>query len=188
MSTPAQPEQGSAPAQPAHTSAPPRHAHDSAPSRREEPSRAGRAYAYGVSAGMVALMLFPLFRSPPVDSFPLSTYPMFSRGRSDATTVVERAVGVDSRGGRRPIPPRLVGSDEVLQAKATLAHSIRRGARAARALCRDIAARAARDDAFADLVTVEIRTDTFDGIAFFEGREAPIDAKVHATCKVGKRR
>ncbi|WP_438035652.1 hypothetical protein [Sorangium sp. So ce204] len=146
-----------------------------------------RAYAYGVTAALLLLMLAPLFRRPPVDSFPLSTYPMFSWGRHDARTAVERAVGVDSRGGRRPIPPRLVGSEEVLQAKATLAHSIRQGARAARALCRGIASRVAAEDRYADVVAVEIRTDTFDAVAFFEGQEAPIDAKLHATCKVGAR-
>ncbi|MGK3965458.1 hypothetical protein WMF38_14935 [Sorangium sp. So ce118] len=146
-----------------------------------------RAYAYGVTAGLLLLMLAPLFRRPPVDSFPLSTYPMFSWGRHDARTTVERAVGVDSRGGRRPIPPRLVGSEEVLQAKATLAHSIRQGARATRALCRGIAARVAEQSGQADLVSVEIRTDTFDAVAFFEGQEAPIDSKLHATCKVGAR-
>ncbi|WP_437679729.1 hypothetical protein [Sorangium sp. So ce131] len=146
-----------------------------------------KAYAYGVSAGLVLLMLTPLFRRPPVDSFPLSTYPMFSWGRHDARTTVERAVGVSSRGERRPIPPRLVGSEEVLQAKATLAQSIRQGARAARALCRGIAARVAEQDSYADVVAIEIRTDTFDAVAFFDGQEAPVDSKLHATCKVGAR-
>ncbi|WP_437280905.1 hypothetical protein WME90_10205 [Sorangium sp. So ce375] len=146
-----------------------------------------RAYAYGVTAVFLLLMLAPLFRRPPVDSFPLSTYPMFSWGRHDAQTAVERAVGVDSRGGRRPIPPHLVGSEEVLQAKATLAQSIRQGARAVRALCRGIATRVAAQDGHADIVAVEIRTDTFDAVAFFEGQEAPIDSKLHATCKVGAR-
>ncbi|KYF88332.1 hypothetical protein BE20_23250, partial [Sorangium cellulosum] len=146
-----------------------------------------KGYAYGVTAGLVLLMLAPLFRRPPVDSFPLSTYPMFSWGRHDARTTVERAVGVDSRGERRPIPPRLVGSEEVLQAKATLAQSIRQGARAARALCRGVAARVAEDDRYADVVKVEIRTDTFDAVAFFDGHETPVDSKLHATCKVGAR-
>ncbi|WP_437783404.1 hypothetical protein [Sorangium sp. So ce1097] len=146
-----------------------------------------RAYAYAVTAGLVLLMLAPLLRRPPVDSFPLSTYPMFSWGRRDARTTVERAVGVDARGGRRPIPPRLVGSEEVLQARATLAQSIRQGARAARALCRGIASRVAGQPGHADIVTVEIRTDTFDAIAFFDGHEAPLDSKLHATCKVRAR-
>ncbi|WP_437489021.1 hypothetical protein WME75_09910 [Sorangium sp. So ce1014] len=146
-----------------------------------------KVYAYGVTAGLVLLMLAPLFRRPPADSFPLSTYPMFSWGRHDARTAVERAIGVDSRGERRPIPPRLVGSEEVLQAKATLAQSIRQGARAARALCRGIAARVAEQDRYADVVKIEIRTDTFDAVAFFDGQEAPVDSKLHATCKVGAR-
>ncbi|MGK3995904.1 hypothetical protein [Sorangium sp. So ce1024] len=146
-----------------------------------------RAYAYAVTAGLVLLMLAPMFRRPPVDSFPLSTYPMFSWGRRDARTTVERAVGVDARGGRRPIPPRLVGSEEVLQARATLAQSIRQGARAARALCRGIASRVAGQPGHADIVKVEIRTDTFDAIAFFDGHETPLDSKLHATCKVGAR-
>jgi hypothetical protein len=144
---------------------------------------AERGRAYGLSAVLLVLMLSPLFRRPPVDSFPLSTYPMFSFGRRDATTVVERALGVDVKGVRRPIPPRLVGSEEVLQAKATLAQSIRQGQKATRALCRDIAARVAQESAFADIVSVEIRTDTFDAVAFFEGQKDPKDSKVHATCK-----
>jgi hypothetical protein len=146
-----------------------------------------RRFAYAASAAIVGLMLYPIFRRPPVDSFPLSTYPMFSFGRRDAITTVERAVGVDARGGRRPIPPRLVGSEEVLQAKATLAQSVRQGPKVARALCGDIAGRVAQESAFADLVSVEIRTDTFDAAAFFEGKERPTDSKVHAICKVGRK-
>jgi hypothetical protein len=144
-----------------------------------------RSYAYVVSAGMLGLTLAPLFRG--ADSFPLSTYPMFSYGQRDPMTTVERAVGVGAGGARRPIPPRLVGSGEVLQAKATVAHSIRLGGAAARALCRDIAERVSSNQAFADVVSVEIRTDTFDAVAFFNGHEAPVSSRVHARCKVARR-
>lgn len=141
------------------------------------------AYAYGVSAAMLGLVLWPALRSPPVDGFPLSTYPMFSQGRRDPTAVVERAVGVTADGQRRPVPPRLVGSEEVLQARALVARSLAQGGGASRALCRDIAARVAAAPAFADVVSVELRADTFDAVAFLAGREEPLRSKVHVRCK-----
>jgi hypothetical protein len=134
---------------------------------------------------MLGLTLSPLLRSRASDSFPLSTYPMFSQGRREPTAVVERAVGVTEGGARRPIPPRLVGSDEVLQARAIVARTAARGAGAARALCKDIAARLPATEGFADVAWVELRTDTFDAVAFFAGREEPSASKVHARCKVG---
>ena len=66
---------------------------------------------------------------------------------------------------------------------------LRSGAKATRSLCRDIAGRVAGAGAFADVVSIEIRTDTFDVVAYFDGSESkgpesPLEAKVHATCKV----
>jgi hypothetical protein len=142
-----------------------------------------KVFAYLVSAAMLALVLSPLFGRPPVDSFPLSTYPMFSQGRRDAIVTVERAVGLSPRGARA-LPPRLVGSEEVLQAKMTISQTVARGKQAASALCREIAARVARNKAFDDVVGVEIRTDVFDALAPSAGRGEPITSTVHATCKV----
>lgn len=143
-----------------------------------------RAYPYGVSAAMLALVVWPALRTPPRDSFPLSTYPMFSHGRRDPAALVERAVAVTADGRSRPVPPRLVGSDEVLQARALIARTVAQGGAPARALCRDIAARLAPAPAFSDVVSLELRTDTFDAVAFFSGREDPIRSKLHARCKV----
>jgi hypothetical protein len=147
-------------------------------------------FAYGVIVGTAALVVSPALSSAPRDSFPLSTYPMFSSGRKDATVSVDHAVAIDGSRGERPIPPRLVGSDEVLQARATIARAAKRGE--GRVLCRAIAARVAADEGFAGTARVELRATKLDAVQWFEatgeGRPppSPISVKLHARCEVGR--
>lgn len=147
-------------------------------------------WAWAVLVGSAALVVSPILSSAPKDSFPLSTYPMFSQGRKDATVTVDHAVAIGDGGAEQPVPPRLVGSDEVLQARATIGRAAKRGPAEAKALCAAIADRARASGALAGARTIEIRTTKVDAVAWFaavgDGRPPPppLSAKRHASCRV----
>jgi hypothetical protein len=148
--------------------------------------RATRWYGTVVSVVLLGAVCSPLARRPPRDDFPLSHYPMFAsepaRREAPSYHVLARA-----RTGRaRPVPPDLLGSEEIMQAHQTVHLAIRRGPEAARALCETVALRIAREggEAWADVDALEVRTDRFDPIAYWEGDRAPRDSKVHARCSM----
>jgi hypothetical protein len=127
------------------------------------------------AAVIVLLVAAPVARPPVDDSFPLSTYPMFSWSRPQETTV-SSAAGYDAAGGRLRLSPMVVGGTrEVIQAAGTVAQAINTGAAAA--LCREVLAGAP-----GQVVAVEIVTEIYDVIAYFEGDEDPRRRTVHARC------
>ena len=143
-----------------------------------------RAYAYLVGAVVVALVLWPLFRVPPVDSFPLSTYPMFSRNvAADSRTSIVQAMGVRVDGSRFSLPPSTVANDEVLQAHRTLARAVGQGVAATEGLCREIASRVAASD-LSRVREVEIATFDYDSVAYFTRSAQPLGFHVHARCSI----
>lgn len=145
--------------------------------------------AYVATLALALAIVSPAIAKSPRDSFPLSTFPMFAEGRKDATVSVEHAVAIDREGRELPIPPRVIGSDEVLQARATIARAVRKGPKAAMELCHAIA-RQIRDSTDLDAVrSVELRTTKRDAVAWFSAddeasRPPPISMKRHATCPV----
>ena len=145
-----------------------------------------RAFVYAVSLVLLGATLSPLARHPDDDSFPLSTYPMFSRERPREIVMVH-AVGVDAAGERTPLRPMIsAGNREVLQSMATLQQAV--GGGRARQHCQQIAARVRADASLAGVREVEIATDTFDSVAYFaEGRTEPLARAVHARCAVEAR-
>lgn len=142
-----------------------------------------RAHAYVVSLVALGLMLSPLLRHPDEDSFPLSTFPMFSHERPRRMTVTH-AVGVDALGRRTPLPPRVsADTSEPLQSMRTIELAVQAGR--ARELCREIAPRVAAREDLAQQQSVEVETIAFDAVAYFD--EAPPDPyirRVHARCPV----
>ena len=137
---------------------------------------ARRWVAYGISLVAVAAVALPGFTDR--DSFPLSNYPMFSNDRG-RVTAFDTAVGVDTDGNvERLSPRRISGSYEVIHAASTVSKAIRIGD--ADGLCREIAERA-RDDG---LMRIEVVTETYDTVRWFEGDETPIARRVHARCEV----
>jgi hypothetical protein len=147
----------------------------------------GKLYAYALSAILIALVIEPVLHRQPRDGFPFSHYPMFSSARRAAEAEVVHAVGVTRGVERRPVPPRLVGTDEVLQARATIQQAIARGPAGARELCAVLAQRVAleageRGAGAAEVI--EIRTDTYDPVGYFDGDPAPRTSQVHARCRV----
>ncbi len=127
-----------------------------------------------VSAVMVLAVAAPVVGSPYRDSFPLSTYPMFSTARPQRTTV-NSAVGFDAAGAALTLRPGDIGGTrEVIQAAATLSRAISRGE--AGDLCREVLSNVPA------AAVVEIVTETYDVIAYFDESEAPLQRVVHARC------
>jgi hypothetical protein len=139
-----------------------------------------RPLAYAVIAAvLVVIGIVPLVLDR--DSFPLSTYPMFSTRRSTAETV-DTAVAVDADGTiRRLGPQRIAGTDEIILATATVSGAINAGT--VDQLCTEIARRVAGDGP-GTAVGVEVVTERFDAIRWYRGDHTPIDRVVHATCPV----
>lgn len=114
------------------------------------------------------------------DSYPLSTYPMFSSRRT-AIEPVHTAVLVDSEGEViRLSPTQISGNDEVIIAAQLVYESIGRDGGVV--LCDDIARRFSEPTSRG--ATIEIVTERYDAIAWYEGRRSPISRVVHSSCRV----
>lgn len=149
------------------------------------PGPAARAWAWLVGLALLGLSLSPMLRPVGYDSFPFSSFPMFAHGRADAVATVHRAVAVTAGGDRLALPPRALGSDEVLQADATLRHAIRRGKKASARLCREVARRVAADPDLSAAVTVEIVSERHDALRYFAGDLTPLgEPRRRARCEV----
>lgn len=121
-----------------------------------------------VSLALVGATLSPVVRDPIDDGFPLSTYPMFAFARPTQQTMVY-ALGETAGGERRAIAPPLVGSEEVLQARAVIERAVAAGPAALRALCADILARAG-----GELAAVRIVRGTHDAVDYLvRGHRGP---------------
>lgn len=105
---------------------------------RANPGR-HRAIGWGLAAATLAIVCLPVLCTPRRDSFPLSTYPMFSRARGSLTII--EALEVKQDLSTEVIAPSLIGGGEALQAHAVLRQTARRGAVALNALCTTLARR-----------------------------------------------
>lgn len=142
-----------------------------------------RARGYTLSVLVLAAVSYPALLDPSEDSFPLSTYPMFSRDRGRTAPVVSAlAVG---EGFERPLPPKYVANSEAMQALQTLQKTVRAGRRAALSLCRAIAERAVRDadPEFAAMTEVALVTRRVDAIRYLAGEEHELARNVHVRCR-----
>ena len=138
-----------------------------------------RGWAYVVSVSALAAVFSPVLRPSQRDSYPLSTYPMFSNdlGRESALAT---AVGVTIDGQVRRLSPELIsGGYEPVRAYTTVEASIANGDTAD--LCREIAERAAKSRA-TDVIAIEVVTEVHDVVAWFEGDKEPLQRIVHARC------
>lgn len=142
-----------------------------------------RIWAYGVSAVVLAAVLWPLSWPTGRDSFPLSSYPMFARNRRSAELKAVYAVAVEEGGARHYVPPALVANSEVLQARAVLERAARTKA-GARALCGEIAARVPGSEVAEGRATeVRIIRGFHDALRYFDTGELGTE-RVLADCPV----
>lgn len=147
---------------------------------------ARRLWPWIAAFAVVIAIIGPALRSPPRDSYPLSTYPMFShdRGRmSDIATVV----GVADDGTTIRLTPSLIGgNDEVMLAVQTVSNAVRAGGDRPLELCEQVAGRVVAsgpDDAEYIRVAVE-RYDAIDYLA--HGEQEPRSVDIAAECEVDR--
>lgn len=147
--------------------------------------RGERIVAVVFGLALIGAVISPAVRQPSVDGFPLSNYPMFATAKKTEAVVIRHVIAFDGSGGGRPVPPRLLGSFEVMQAFKTVGLAVRQGKKASAELCHRVA-RAVADDggSWATAVRLEVRTDTFDAIAYFEGDTRSRGGRVVAQCSI----
>jgi hypothetical protein len=136
---------------------------------RTEAAQRFCAYLFGL--GIPAAVLAPLLCGAS-DSFPLSTYPMFARSRGELTLYSVVAVGGD--GLEERLPPPLLGTKEVLQAKVLIERSVNGGPDAMAQLCSDAAGRVAAAPGFGAARTLAIVKRRYDPISYFVRGPAPL--------------
>jgi len=138
-------------------------------------------------ARVVALACVVVVGGVPValnrDSFPLSTFPMFASQRTSSETV-DTAVAVNGTQVWRLDPERIAGTDEVIQAAATVSDAI--GAGTADRLCAEIAQRVSSSGP-REANAVEVVTERYDSVKWFAGDRTVLGRVVHAHCPVAER-
>jgi hypothetical protein len=143
-----------------------------------------RVKAYVVSAIPAVAVALPLLPDLLADNFPVSTYPMFAGKRDSPQATITHAVGLTDDGERRNLPPEAVANDEVIQSFETLRQAVRQGDAATQDLCERIARWVGEDSDSADVRTVQIMSDTFDAVRYFDGEEDPQASSLHSECTV----
>lgn len=133
----------------------------------------------------LAVLLSPVaenWKRKPVDSFPLSYYPMFSAKRA-ATYSAQTIYGVDGSGKRTVLPYRLAGTGGFNAVRRQLRVHVKE--KRAAELCRGVAARLSRSSRreLAGIREIRIATQTHNVDAFFAGERTPLSEKVHAVCE-----
>jgi hypothetical protein len=130
------------------------------------------------------LAIWPVLRSPSVDSFPHSTYPMFSHNLEPVSDI-DLVVGLNESGATVTLSPEIIaGTEEVIVAGSLVRQSVNRGNDATQCLCREVAARIATAGS-PEVQSVQVRTETLDAIGWFQGNQEPLHVAVRATCEVG---
>jgi hypothetical protein len=135
-----------------------------------------------VGAFVTVVVVSPVVRREPRDGFPLSTYPMFSEHRDRELTLVHAVAALEG-GAAVPLPPRLLGTEEVLQARSLLRRSVERGEAAD--LCARVAARLRAEGPrgpWAAARAVEVRTDAYDVLSYYDTRTTARPGVLHARC------
>jgi hypothetical protein len=146
---------------------------------REHQNRLSRLWAYSFSIAVVIAVLSPVLGDPRADSFPLSTYPMFS-GRQSRIVDITHVVGFTPSGERAILAPEALGTDEVVQAFETSRQAAAAGQHESQALCEEAADWGAKHRS--EAISYALVTDRFDALAYFEGNETPASTTIHSQC------
>ncbi len=130
---------------------------------------------------VLGLSLKPVFGSPHEDGYPFSSYPMFAGRRSQPQFAVAQMQ--DKKGDWQKVAPRYLGTDEVMQAAATIRKASRSKKRAGR-LCRAIAERVATEEPAGAFQRVQIVRVTYDPLTYFSEGAVPLKKKKVVSCRV----
>jgi hypothetical protein len=141
--------------------------------------------SYALCVAVVLVMLSPVLRRPPVDGFPLSTYPMFSSPR-EPTAKIHTVLGITANGEAEVLSPRLIGGDPWASLASRVLNLASRSRAKRRALCETVAERVADDpDRASRYVELEFVTEVYDAPAYFiSGQTEPQRRKLLASCPV----
>lgn len=142
-----------------------------------------------VSLALTGLVGWPALLDPSEDSFPLSTYPMFSHARTDPSLVLTQALAVMPDETRKPLPPKLSsGNEEVIQSMRIIADNTHGGSKRAEQFCRDIASRvrATNRSPWSETVAIELARTHFDTVAYFEEAPVPLDRRILHRCPIAR--
>ena len=132
-----------------------------------------RLYATTVGVLVVGALLWPVSGRQKRDSFPLSSYPMFTTPRKQVAiyAVVGMRQAPADLDGAQAIPLRFMVHNDVMQASVTVRRAARQGKVAQQHLCRQAAEAVARDRAFSHITTLSIVRDVYEPLAYFtDGR------------------
>lgn len=147
------------------------------------PERSRKWAAAALTLVVAALLLSPVVRTPPVDSFPLSTFPMFSN-LIEPVVDIDFVVGIDESGGTVTLDPETIaGTDEIIVAGSIVRQAVRGGTTALALLCAEVAVRAAERDG---IVAIEVRTDRVDAIGWYSGKREPLSSITQHRCAVAR--
>jgi hypothetical protein len=143
-----------------------------------------------VPAGLILVTLLTVlspvvenFKRKPVDSFPLSYYPMFSAKRGDHYSG-QALIGIDHEGNRHHLRHTFAGSGGFNQVRRQIAAAVKEGR--AQETCETVAKRVARSKRYngPKLNSVQVVTATHNLNAFFAGDAKPVAETLHAACPV----
>ncbi len=132
--------------------------------------------AAGVAVVVVGAVPLVLDR----DSFPLSTFPMFAAD-IDRTPSIDTAVAVRGDGSIERLSPADIGGTTVVNQAASVVTTAIVDGRADE-LCAAIAGRVG--GAGSAPIAVEVVTERYDAVRWFDGERTPIERVVHARCPV----
>jgi hypothetical protein len=145
-----------------------------------------RWWALLLTASLVAVTLWPVVRRPLRDSFPHSTYPMFSELREPVANI-DLVVGLTAAGDDVTLSPRLIAAtEEVIVAGSLVRRTVRSGDAVTAELCDTVAERVAGESSpeMSAVAEIVVRTDRLDAIGWFAGDRTPLDTTIHARCPV----
>ncbi len=148
-----------------------------------------KAIAAIFSIVVLLLVLSPVvenWRKTPVDNFPLSYYPMFSKKR-EATYTLRYVVGYDEQQQRHHIPYHYIGSGGFNQVRRQINKQCKKGK--SEKLAKKVARRLAKskEPLYQNLERIEVVKGTYNFEIYFEiGDKTPLKEKVLCTQKIVK--
>jgi hypothetical protein len=145
-----------------------------------------RLVAYVFGLGLVVAVAAPGLGDPRQDSFPLSTYPMFSTKRDKPVLYFVEGVGRD--GQLQRLPPEMVANDEVMQAAAAARRAVEGGRSSMKRLCVNVARRVAESAQYQSVSRIQLIGARFDPVGYFVHGPEPEERVLHFRCAVRRRR